>query len=158
MIDSLFLETFSIPIIITLGMITNYYTKIKTNKKKIKYIVLLLVTLVFLLLIDRLNYLSSNVRTVFLITILVLLYFLILYSLLVKYNPNFKYIFIFLLLGLLSVLIETSMYNDKNIMLILGFLFLCYAIFKQLDLTIQFLIVIYCLFVTIISPANEITV
>ena len=50
------------------------------------------------------------------------------------------------------------MYNDKSILIILGFILLCYCIFQELQFPITLIPIVYCLFTTITSPINEITV
>ena len=158
MIDSLFLETFSIPVLSTLSLLFIYYKKNFVSDKTIKYILSIVVTLIFLILFDRLNKLSSNLRTILLALNVALLYLVCIFYLNYKKPRFFKYVLIILITTLTAIIIENSITSDKNILLSLGIILLTYSIFKEVKVHFILLILVYVSFLAIDSPVNEINV
>ena len=157
MIDSLFLETFSIPLLSTLSLIFFYYKQFQDDKQ-VQTILLTILTLGFFILFDRLNKLSNDTRTVLLYINVALLYLLCISYIYLNKPESFKYIIIVLITTLSAIIIESSLISDKNIMLMLGIIILIYSIFKEVKPHFIFLILLYISFLIIDSPINEINV
>ena len=157
MLDSLFLETFSIPLLISLFIIFQNYLKF-IKKYEYKVILICIVTALFLITFDRLNKLSSNVRNILLIGHFVLSYLFIMIYMFMYNNHIKKYVIILMILFFIPLVIETSLTNDKNILLILAFIVLLYSVYKEYSFHILNLIIFFILVLLIDSPINEITV
>ena len=157
MIDSLFLETFSIPLLSTLSLIFFYYKQFQDDVQ-IQNILLVIMTLGFFIFFDRLNKLTNNTRTVLLYINVILLYLLCVSFLYLRKPDSFKYIIIILITTLSAIIIESSLISDRNIMLMLGVIILLYSIFKEAKPHFIFLILLYISFLIIDSPVNEINV
>lgn len=158
MLDSLFLETFSIPVVATLMILFSYYSRFDFNiDPELKTIMICLLLIIGLIIFDRLNKLASDTRTILLIVntiaIVAMLFFKVF-----RHARYANYVLAILVATLGAVIIETSLIKDKNIMIVLGFILLVYAIFKELGSSFIILNILYILFLVIDSPANEINV
>lgn len=158
MLDSLFLETFSLPIVTTLMILFSYYSRFDFNSDvELKNIMMWLLLITGLIIFDRLNKLTSDTRTILLI-VNVIAIAAVLFFKVFRQARYANYILAILVITLGAVIIETSLINDKNIMIVLGFILLAYSILKELSSSFVVLIILYILFLVVDSPANEINV
>lgn len=155
MIDSLFLETFSIPLLSSLSLLFFYYKQFEDDEL-MKKIIVGIVTVIFLVIYDRLNKLSSSIRTTLLWITMLAFYLVIVSYIILKKPVAISYVIIFFITVLSAIIIETSITTDKNIMIILGIIFLIYGILNNVKPYFTLIILMYISFLTIDSPVNEI--
>lgn len=157
MLDSLFLHTFSIPIITTLVLFIKYYSEYR-EKIENKLVLAFLLGSVVLLNYDRMNYLNDNDRKLLQLILYIILYILLIYYVIYSRNIYVKYLIILFVASLILIMIETSIEKDKNILLILSTIILLYILLTNLNFSLSALVGLYILNIIIDSPTNEISV
>lgn len=154
MLDSLFLYTFSIPIIISLILFIKYYLEKFENK----LLLIILLTALLLLCYDRINDLLDNdERKIIQLILFILLYLVLIYCTLYSYEKYLKYLITMLIVSIILITIESSILIEINMLLLLSTIILAYLFLKNYN-SLLIPMLLYILNILIDSPAKEIIV
>lgn len=157
MLDSLFLETFSIPIIITLILMINNYLEFALTKE-IKIIVIFLLTTLFLILFDRLDYLDNKDEQIAQKCLFVLLFISTLYYTIINSDRYLKYFIIILIIVLFSFLINFERLElELEFFKLLGIIAFVYMLLKG-NKNLAILSLFFIIVLVIDSPIDFLSV